>query len=267
MAVPNRAFFGGFGFGIIGVDFGHQSIDAIGTSRNDAGSSLVSIGTAWGSGSVDPATSVTVSPEFRLGYYRHFGASPWLWGLKVSYADLLAETTKDDVGIAQGGVTVYAGSQQLVPFTSVAVVNSYRLQANSRFGAMPFIGRTLGPGFLYLGLGGTMTHVTTQLNGLVGYAEPGGQTVDVSGAPQNLAGSGWVLGAGVTLGGTYFVTHDWFLDIACSFAETAAQVGRYMSSFTNAAAGPGATTTGTLYGQSSERIITNSITLTVNRAF
>lgn len=265
--VPRSAVFGGIGLGIQGVDFGHQSLYAIGTSRNYADGALVSAGSTWGPGSVDPSTPVTAAPAIRLGYFRHFGSSPWLWGFRVSYADLLAEETVDNVGIPQDGAIGYAGSQQIVPFTGGVMVQSYQVRADSRFTAQPFIGRSLGPGFVYLGLGGTMTHATTELNGMVGYAEVDGQPVNVSGAPQNFQSSGWVLGAGATLGGTYFVTHDWFLDIAYSFSETAAQVGRYMSSFINSTTAPGVTTTGNLYGQSSERIITHGVTITINRTF
>lgn len=264
---PRQAFFGGLGLGIQAVDFGHQSLYAIGTSRNYANGALVSAGSAWGPGSADPSTPVTGAPEVRLGYYRHFTASPWLWGFRVSYADLLAEATQSDVGISQAGVIAYAANRSDEPFTGTAVVQSYKVRADSRFGAMPFIGHDLGPGFIYLGLGGTMTHATTELDGLVGYATIGGENVNVSGAPQDFQSSGWVLGAGATLGGTYFLTRNWFLDIAYSFTETAAQVGRYISSFTNTTTNPGVTTTGGLYGQSSERIITHGITITINRAF
>ncbi|HEX3984327.1 MAG TPA: hypothetical protein VHX12_11580 [Acidisoma sp.] len=264
---PRSAFFGGVGLGINAVNFGHQSLYVGGTSRNYADGALVSAGIAWGSGSVDKATQTTASPELRLGYYRHFGTSPWLWGVKASYTDLLAAAASYNVGVPQGGVIAYASTQGSVPLTGVAVMQSYRVKADSRFGAGPFIGYSLGPGFLYLGLGGTMTHAETDLNDLVGYASVNSQTVTVSGAPQSFASSGWVLGASMTVGGNYFVTKDWFLDIAYSFAETAAQVGHYVSSFTNALANPGLTATGNRYGQSSEKIVTDSVTLTINRGF
>ena len=265
--IPGSGFFAGISVGLNSVNFGHQSIYAIGTSRNYQNGAVVSAGTAAGPGGADPATAITASPEIRLGYYSHIGASPWIWGFRTSYQDLLADETLTDVGIPQSGVIAYAGSQTLQPFTGVAVVQTYRVQADSRFGAMPFIGRDIGPGFLYLGLGGSMTHATTAMDGLVGYATVNGQTQNVSGAPQNFSSSGWVMGAGITVGGSFFITHDWFLDIAYSFDETAAQVGRYVSSFTNSSTNPGITTVGNLYGQSSERIITNGLTVTINRKF
>ena len=267
LEVPPSAFFGGIGFGINRVNFGHQSLDAIGTSKNYADGNLVSIGSAGGPGSVDPSNATTASPELRFGYYRRIGTSPWLWGFKVSYADLQAEETSINVGIPQAGVIAYASPRSLQSFTGVAVMQSYQVKADSRFSAGPFIGYTIGPGFLYLGVGGPLTHAETDLNDLVGYATINGQNVNVSGAPQSFASSGWVLGAGVTLGASYFVARNWFVDLAYSFAETAAQIGRYQSSFTNSTTNPGVTTTGNLYGQSSEKIMTNSITLTFNRAF
>lgn len=267
ITVPGRGFFLGFGLGVGATNFGHQSLYAIGTSRNYTNGALTSAGTAAGPGSADLGTAGSPMPEVRLGYYAHFSNSPWLWGFRVSYQDLLAERSESNLGIPQMGVNVSVSPYSVTPFTGVAVVQSYRVQADSRLGAMPFIGRDIGRGFVYLGLGGVMTHATTQLNGLVGYANYNGQDVNVSGAPQNFSSAGWVLGAGFTIGGTYFVTHDWFLDIAYSFDETAAQIGRYFSTFSNSATNPGTTTQGNLIGQSSERIITNSVTVTVNRRF
>jgi opacity protein-like surface antigen len=264
---PRSAFFGGLGFGINAVNFAHQSLVAVGTSQNYEDGALISAGVAGGSGFVDTTTETTASPEIRLGYYRHIGRSPWLWGFEGSYADLLAEATQEDVSIPQTGVIAYASTQSESPFTGLAIAQSERVTADSHFSAGPFIGYSLGPGFIYLGLGGTMTHAETDLNNLVGYAYVGGQSVDVSGAPQSFTRSGWVLGGNATIGGNYFVTKNWFLDIAYRFAETAAQLGRYVSSFTNSVTNQGVTTTGTLYGQSSEKIITNSMTLTINRAF
>lgn len=267
ITIPGSGFFAGVGGGLTGVNFGHQSLYAIGTSRDYKNGMVVSAGTAAGPGGADPATAITASPEIRLGYYAHIGASHWIWGVRASYQDLLANETLTDVGIPQSGVIAYAGLRTLQPFTGIAVVQTYRVQADSRFAAMPFIGRDIGPGFLYLGLGGSMTHATTAMDGLVGYATVNGQTQNVSGAPQNFSSAGWVMGAGITLGGTVFLSHDWFLDIAYRFDETAAQVGRYISSFTNSSTNPGITTVGNLYGQSSERIITNGVTVTINRKF
>ncbi len=90
---------------------------------------------------------------------------------------------------------------------------------------------------------------------------------NVSGAPQSFSSSGWVLGAGLTAGGTYILGRGWFLDLDYTFAKTATQIGTYSSDFVNSSSTPGVTTIGTLVGQSSENIVTDSITLTINKAF
>lgn len=265
--LPRSGFFAGLGIGVTAVDFGHQSLYAIGTAHTEAGGQLISIGTTAGAGSTDPATVVSPDPAVRLGYYRHFGDSHWLWGFRVSYEDLLASQTENNVAIPESGAYAVLPSQTIVPATGVALVQHYKVTADSRFGAMPFIGRDFGPGFLYLGLGGVMTHVSTALNGLVGYTSMNGQMDNDSGAPKDVSSAGWVLGAGVTLGGTYFLTHDWFLDIAYSFDETAAQLAPYVAGFINSTPQRGETTSGSLIAHSAERIVTQGVTLSINRHF
>jgi hypothetical protein len=265
--VPNRAFFAGLGPSYNAVNFGTQNIYAIGTSDNYEDGTLVSYGTAAGPGTVSLSSPSTASPLLELGYFQHFSDSAWLWGAKFSYSDLRASATSADVSIPQYGSFTYTGSHAVVPFTGDAVVNSYETEVNSRFAFMPFIGRSFGKGFVYLGAGGTMSEVQTSLNGLVGYAVINGVNTNVSGAPQNFASSGFVLGAGLVVGGTYFLGQGWFVDVDYSFAKTAAQIGRYQSNFVNSSTTPGVTTVGTLVGQSSETVVTNSVTITIDKSF
>ena len=132
---------------------------------------------------------------------------------------------------------------------------------------MPFIGRSFGSGFVYAGAGATLSETETHLTGLVGYAVINGVNLNVSGAPQNFSSSGWVLGGAATVGGTYFLSPSWFLDLDYVFSKTASQIGNYSSTFVNSASTPGVTTVGTLEGNSSENIVTQSVTFTINRAF
>ncbi len=265
--VSNRAFFAGLGASYNAVTFGTQDIYAIGTSDNYQDATLVSYGTAAGPGTVSLSTASTASPVIELGYFQHFSGSRWLWGAKFTYSDLRASATSTDDSIPQAGSFTYTQSHAVVPFTGDAVVDSYETEVNSRFAFMPFIGRSFSRGFVYLGAGGTMSEVQTNLDGLVGYAVINGVNTNVSGAPQNFASSGFVLGAGLVVGGAYFLGHGWFLDLDYSFARTAAQIGRYESGFVNSGTTPGVTTVGTLVGQSSENVVTNSVTLTIDKAF
>jgi hypothetical protein len=259
--VPAQSFFIGVGASYNAVNFGTQNIYAIGTSDNYSDGKLVSSGTAAGPGTVSLSTASTASPEVQLGYFRHIGDSPWLWGGKFSYTDLLASESAANVGIPQAGSFTYTESHE------VAVVNSYKAEANSRFSLMPFIGRSFGKGFVYLGAGATLTETQTELNGLVGYAVINGVNTNVSGAPQNFSSSGWVLGGAIDVGATYFLNDTWFVNVDYIFSKTAAQIGNYASNFVNSTTNPGVTTVGTLVGASGENVVTNSVTITINKAF
>jgi hypothetical protein len=264
---PERAFFAGVGAGYNSVNFGTQNIYAVGTSDNYSNGSLVSSGSAAGPGTVSLSSTSTASPNVQLGYFQHFGGSAWLWGGKFAYTDLLASESAANVGIPQAGSFTYTVSHEVVPFTGVAVVNNYKAEANSRFSLMPFIGRSFGKGFVYLGAGATLTETQTELNGLVGYAVINGVNTNVSGAPQNFSSSGWVLGGAIDVGATYFISPTWFVDVDYTFSKTAAQIGNYSSSFVNSTTNPGVTTTGTLVGASGENVVTNSVIITINKTF
>ena len=122
---PNQAFFAGAGAGYNSVNFGTQNIYAVGTSDNYSDGSLVSSGTAAGPGTVSLSSTSTASPNVQLGYFQHFAGSAWLWGAKFAYTDLLASASAGNVGIPQAGSFTYTASHEVVPFTGVAVVNSY----------------------------------------------------------------------------------------------------------------------------------------------
>ena len=265
--VPNRAFFAGLGASYNAANFGTQNIYAIGTSNNYENGSLVSSGSAAGPGTVSMPSQSTGSASVQLGYFQHFAGSQWLWGAKFSYSDLRASATAEDVNVPQAGAFTYTASHEVVPFTGNAVINSYQTSVNSRLSLMPFIGRSFGRGFVYAGAGATLSETDTRLNGLVGYTVINGVNTNVSGAPQNFSSSGWVLGGAAMVGATYFLGSSWFLDLDYSFSKTAAQMGNYASSFVNPTSTPGVTTIGTLVGNSSENVATQSVTLTINRAF
>lgn len=265
--VPNGTFYAGFGASYNAINFGTQNIYAVGTSNNYENGSLVSSGLAAGPGTVSMPFQSTGTPSVQLGYFRHFTDSDWVWGAKLSYSDLRASSTTDDVSVPQAGAFTYTASRKVVPFTGDAVINSYQSSINSRLSLIPFIGRSFGRGFVYVGAGATLSETETRLNGLVGYAVINGVNTNVSGTPQNFSSSGWVLGGAAVVGGTYFLSSSWFLDLDYVFSKTAAQIGNYSSTFVNSTSTPGVTTVGTLVGDSSENIVTQSVTITINKAF
>jgi opacity protein-like surface antigen len=92
---------------------------------------------------------------------------------------------------------------------------------------MPFIGYSFEKGFVYLGGGPTGSNTQTNIRSLVGFADINGVPTDISGAPQDFTGSGWVAGGAGTVGGTYFLSHSWFIDIAYTYARTTDQTFNY----------------------------------------
>ena len=248
--IPNGTFYVGFGANYNAINFGTQNIYAVGTSDNYEHGSQVSSGTAAGPGTVSMPFQSTGTASVQLGYFQHFSDSDWLWGAKFSYSDLRASSTTEGVDVPQAGA-----------------FNSYQTSITSQLSLIPFIGRSFGRGFVYAGAGATLSETQTHLNGLVGYAVINGVNTNVSGAPQNFSSSGWVLGGAATVGGTYFLSSSWFLDLDYVFSKTAAQRGNYSSTFVNSTTTPGVTTVGTLVGDSSENIVTQSVTITINKAF
>ena len=112
-----------------------------------------------------------------------------------------------------------------------------------------------------------LSQTRTDINGLVGFANIDGRPIDVSGAPVDFTGSGWVWGGGALTGVTYFLTSSCFLDFSYAYAVTERHTYHYSSLFTNPHGADGTTITGTLDGISAGKVITQGLTLTVNLAF
>ncbi len=132
---------------------------------------------------------------------------------------------------------------------------------------MPFVGRSFDKGFVYIGGGATWSRTRTNIKSLVGFADINGNHTDVSGAPVDFTASGWVSGGAGVIGGTYFFDPSWFLDFAYTYARTKNQTFDYSGTFTNPSGPSGTTTSGTLVGNSSGKVITQGVTVTINMAF
>ena len=84
------------------------------------------------------------------------------------------------------------------------------------------------------------------------------------------------MGAGTTLTSTlawlagaipnYFLNRSWCLNLAYTYARTTSQTFNYSSTYTSPQ-NPFGTTAGTLVGSSSGKVITQGVTLTINKAF
>jgi hypothetical protein len=143
------------------------------------------------------------------GYFRKFSGSDWLWGFKFAYSDLAASSTLGNVLLPQAGSnTTVAGVT--TPFTGTAVARTYQTTIDHQIAFTPLIGHSFEKSFVYLGAGPTLSHIRTNVSGLVGFANVIGIPTDISGAPVDFTGSGWVYGGAAMVGASYFLSPSWF---------------------------------------------------------
>ncbi|UPY39120.1 outer membrane beta-barrel protein [Sediminicoccus sp. KRV36] len=266
-AVPTHGLYIGAGGSLNVTNFGTQNVYALGLSDVYQNGVRVSSGSAAGPARVPMGSEVGFAPSAQIGYYQNFAESRWLWGVKAGYSYLGTTATTPNALLPQAGAYTYTQSGLTVPFLGNGVVRSYQTRSEHQVALTPFLGRSYERGFLYLGAGPTLTRLNTQLNGLIGFADINGNRSDISGAPQNFSSSGWVWGAMLVVGATYFVTPSWFLDFTYTASATQRQAGNYYSTFSNPNGPAGAITTGALIGNSSGGLVTQGATLTLNRRF
>jgi len=265
--VPRSGFYVGLGGSFNSIDFGTQEVVAIGTSQVFQNGTLVSTGIATGPAApVDMSSELHFAPSVQAGYFRHFGNGRWLWGAKLSYSYLDTPSTVENVTVPQFGSFTAVATNKTTPFIGVAVARSYQTRLRHQLELMPFIGYSFEKGFVYLGGGPTGSSTQTNIRSLVGFADINGVPTDISGAPQDFTGSGWVVGGAGTVGGTYFFSHSWFIDIAYTYARTTDQTFNYSSTYTHTQ-NPFGTTSGTLVGSSTGKVSTQGVTVTINMAF
>ena len=265
--VPESAFFVGLGGSYNSTDFGTQDVYAVGTSSVFQNGALFSTGSAAGPGTVQMGSETKFAPTVQGGYFRKFSGSDWLWGFKFAYSNLAASSTVGNVLLPQAGSNTTVAGGVTTPFTGTAVARTYETTIDHQITFIPFIGHSFDKSFVYLGAGPTLSHTRTNVNGLVGFANVIGIPSDISGAPVDFTGSGWVYGGAATVGATYFLSRSWFLDFSYSYAMTARQTFNYSSPFINPNGAKNTTIVGTLVGNSAGRVITQGVSASINMAF
>ena len=205
------------------------------------------------------------APSFQGGYFQRFGTSDWLWGAKLSYIYLGATSTNTNSVIPQFGSFTITGSPTAVPFNGPAYVRAAQTSLLQEIDLVPFLGRSFGQSYVYVGGGPTLSQTRTRLNGLVGLAVIGGTLMDQSGAPQDFSSSSWLFGGAALVGATYFLTPTWFIDLNYSYAVTEGRTSTFASTFSNP--NGSSISLGTLVGNSAWRAATQRVALTINKAF
>ena len=102
---------------------------------------------------------------------------------------------------------------------------------------------------------------------MIGFADTTGQPSDVSGMPISFSATSWVYGATGVIGVTYFLSPTWFLDFSYTAAVTRNHTDNYYSPFTNNNGTNNTTINGTLVGSTGSNVVTQGVTVTINKTF
>lgn len=260
--VPNAAFFIGLGGSYNSVNFSSQNVYAQGVSNVYSNGQQIAYGAAGGSVDASSGTQGTFAPAVQLGYFQHFAGSGWLWGGKFLFSYLGTESTSQSLIVPQAGSFTSSNSDT---FTGNVVARSYEMSVSSQVALIPFIGRSFTNGYIYVGGGPTLSHTQYKLNGVIGFADINGTHADITGTPSSFSSSQWVPGGIFTVGGTYFLAPSWFIDGSYSYALTGIHTSDYSGPF--ASATDGYTDTGILSGTYSGRVISQALTVSLNKEF
>jgi opacity protein-like surface antigen len=266
-AEPASAFFIGLGGSGNTVDFGNQSVYAIGTSNVYTNGVQTSSGSAAGPANILMSSQSLLAPVVQGGFFQRIPGSEWMWGAKFSYSYLNATANVRNALLPQAGSFTPTGGTTPTPFTGNALVQSYQTKLEHQINFVPFVGHAFDRSFVYAGAGPTLSRARTDLNGLIGFADITGTPSDVSGTPINLTASSWVWGGAAMVGASYFLDRSWFLDFNYTWARTASQNSRYFSPFSNPNGTNGTTILGTLNGTTAQQVTTQAVTVSINRAF
>ena len=270
-AVPSSAFYVGLGGSANSVNV-NQDLYASGVSNVYAsnGTTLIAYGEAGGPASPFKNTQFTLAPELQTGYYKHFDNSTMLWGVNFVYRYLGSTATNKPVDVPQYGSFTNTGSAPPdTSFSGNVVIDSSQMNVNHEFALMPFIGQSFTNSFIYLGAGPALLGTTTNIDGVTGYADINGTHANITGASTNFSSNNWRLGGSVETGMAYYIDPTWFLDFNYSFAITGWHTNSYSAPFSSSTTSGGTTyiDTGTLYVNTSQRVITQAFSITMNKAF
>jgi hypothetical protein len=223
---------------------------------------LVAFGSAGGPADPYFDAQSTLAPVGQLGYFQHFTNSKWLWGAKFSYSLVGATSTTNDVVVPQVGSFT---SSTPDTFTGNVVIGSYQTSIGQQMALIPFLGHSFEKGSVYLGAGPSLSQTQTKLDGVIGFAAINGEHVNITGTPSSFSSKTWVYGGAAVVGATYFFDPTWFLDFSYTYAMTKAKKQNFSGPFMSAT--DGYTDIGILSGNYSGNVITQSVAISINKAF
>jgi hypothetical protein len=259
---PGDGFFFGLGGGYNSVNFGNRDMYVQGVSNVYAGAALVANGFASGTNNVNMPAQSTLAPDVQIGYFQHFVDSRWLWGTKFNYSYLNSTAAASSFLVPQAGTFTMGAA--VTPFTGNVPIGSFQTNVTHQMMWLALLGRSFDAFTVYFGAGPSLSQIQTRYTNIAGFALIGGVPSLI--APRDdYSTSGWVAGGAVSLGATYFFDPNWFLDLNYTYDTTLNQTGSFSGPFTNTS--QGYTTVGTLSGNSSGRLTTQSVNVSLNVLF
>jgi hypothetical protein len=257
--LPTKGLFVGLG-GSFNSVYMKETDSLVGISKVYSGSTLVASGIAQGPTTPINITETTFAPNGQMGYFMSFPMSNWLGGVKLTYGYLGTTLTENNIVAPQAGTfTTLSGTDS---FTGHATIGSMQTSVNHELALIPFIGRSFGQGFFYLGMGPVLLSTESHIYAVTGYADINGIHLDVSGKPTSFSSNKWVWGGDAQVGMTYYLTSNWFIDFSYAYAITAPYTTNYSAPFSSFSGGD--MTTGTLIGSTNQRIIAQTFMVTIN---
>ena len=269
--VPQAGFFAGLGgsYNSVKID---QDIGGTATSDIYAGSILVASGEAGGPSVDFDDSDEAWAPDAQAGYFSRFKGGPWLWGAKFSYKYLEADVTSGPDNIPQSGSFTTSAAPVLglppitTDFTGDVVIRSSQTTVKQQLALMPFIGRAFHNSYVYFGAGPALFDTQSRVNSAIGFADIDGETLNVTGAAESFSSSEWVWRGAAQIGMNYLLGPPWFVDVNYTFAMSASFDEDYVAPFSNTSSA-GLTTEGVAHLDTSQRVTSQAVTVSINKVF
>lgn len=258
VAPDHFSAFIGVGGGYNSVQF-KQSLYGIGVANYSG--AVTGAGTAQGPAGTFYDTVNSFSPEIQTGFQRHFVDSDHLWGVKFSYQYLGATATHQNFNVIQAGVV---NGQTL---SGNMIVESSQLKVNHEMLLLPFIGHSFKNTEIHFGVGPALFGTSSNVNGVIGFANVYGLPLDVSGAPTSGSTSEWIIGGAAEAGLSYYLSSDFRLDFNYTYAISKQYNLDHTSPFLNSIASGTITTSGTGTINRSQNLAAQALSVTINKVF
>lgn len=265
--VPQSAFFGGLGINASSVNFTNQHVYAGGTTWQ-SGPVL-----GQGAGSIDfvlDSNSAPV-PFVQAGYFKHFSSSPWMWGGKLSYSYLDISADRSLLIPQTGSVTdISGGSATIYPFSGNYTVQTYEQTLNHQISLVPLIAQSFEKSFLYLGVGPTFSQTKLTIQNMaspIAFIDGGIPTSPTGvGNGSNYSTNQWLFGGVAMVGGTYFISPTWFVDLSYSYSISGTTNSSWGGPWTDTLAS-GDLRIGHNSGTSSGSVNNQALSVSINKVF